>query len=157
MSEKMLVLMRHAEPQVDCGYSDFQRQLTPRGELQAHNAGVWLQENIMPRTVLTSAAMRARQTAANLYLPKLISFAEMYCAPAAVLREKLGTLSERTKRAVIVAHNPGIHRLALDLADECEYIEAELGYFSVGALAVFEVTGPWADFHAVTLKHYREP
>lgn len=157
MSEKMLVLMRHAEPEVGCGYSDFHRQLTPNGELQAHNAGIWLQKNIAPRTVLTSAAMRARQTAANLHLPKLLSFAEMYCASEATLREKLGVLSERTKRAVIVAHNPGIHRLALDLAEECDHIEAELGYFSVGALAVFEIAGPWTAFQALTLKHYREP
>ena len=62
---KTLYVLRHGQAvRDDQASSDFERELTPRGEAEARQAAAHLQQRAQPPSlVLTSSASRARQTA----------------------------------------------------------------------------------------------
>jgi phosphohistidine phosphatase len=63
MSERTLVLLRHAKAETPGDLLDFDRRLTKKGEADADAAGAWLaDEGLMPGLVLCSPAARTRQT-----------------------------------------------------------------------------------------------
>jgi phosphohistidine phosphatase len=64
MTNHTLLLMRHAKSDQDSkAYNDFDRPLNQRGLRDARKMGVWLKEqNIIPDLVVSSPALRAKQT-----------------------------------------------------------------------------------------------
>jgi phosphohistidine phosphatase len=63
MTERTLVLLRHAKTETPGTKADFDRRLTKRGEADASAAGAWLaDQGLAPHLVLCSPAARARQT-----------------------------------------------------------------------------------------------
>lgn len=63
MTERSIVLLRHAKAEQPTGASDLDRPLTARGHADAAAAGAWLAHGgYLPDTVICSPAKRTRQT-----------------------------------------------------------------------------------------------
>lgn len=118
-----LVLIRHAESVWgDAGLRDHARPLADRGRRDATRMGAWLAAGgHVPELVLCSDAARTRGTLALMQpewaeTPEIRHEATLYAAPPHQLLSALKGV--RARRVALVAHNPGIGRLAADLASD---------------------------------------
>ncbi len=118
---KTLLILRHAksswtEPELD----DHDRPLNDRGRRDAPRMGRLIQrQNLIPDTVLTSTANRARRTA-ELAIEAwgqptaLTPIENLYLAAPGVYLIWLGQLDSQedpTDRVMVVGHNPGVEEL----------------------------------------------
>jgi phosphohistidine phosphatase len=118
-----LLLLRHAKSDwKDKRLGDFDRPLSPRGVGAAPLIGRFLaSKRLEPDFVLCSTAQRAVETL-DLVLTALASRPEisylktLYLAPPSRLLAVLRRQSPDRSRILLIAHNPGLHHLALDLA-----------------------------------------
>ncbi len=164
MSGRHLLLMRHATAAAGTG-RDIDRPLTRRGQGEAHRVGERLRvDGPVPDRVLCSSARRCRETwqslAAGLAADTLpaIELAlddRLYNASTGALLEAIQ--GEQEARVVLVlAHNPGISLLALELGRGDEAAEGALREgFAPASLAVFEVNGPWCELSSATVRCLR--
>lgn len=108
---------------------------------------------LAPDLVLVSSAVRTRQTLEALEpwpeTPLIETMASLYDAPPRALLDAVRGVRETVRSVLVIAHNPGLHELAMRLvgAHAMTYADADLrrlaeGYPS-GALAEFTVPGPW--------------
>lgn len=117
---KRLTLMRHANAQWrDSQVSDFDRPLNRRGTSEAEAMSRRLLElNLVPTILVTSSALRARQTAdivarelgvtgRNLRREELL-----YLAPPEDILRVVQATGPRITHLMIVGHNPGLTELA---------------------------------------------
>ncbi len=118
---KRLILVRHAktERRAQSG-DDVDRVLTQTGRADASALGhVLAAAGLVPDLALVSTAARARETFASLAgeLPdvRLDVRPELYEASAETLRTAAETSGAQT--VMVVAHNPGVHALALSLIE----------------------------------------
>lgn len=115
----LLVLMRHAEAaDFVPGRPDRDRPLTDRGHAQAREASARLSGLGLDQT-LVSSALRTRETASDLGLSCPVEPVDrLYNADPDTLREVIADAYAVAPDAalLVVAHNPGIHQLALELA-----------------------------------------
>ncbi len=117
---RRLVLMRHSKAERhSAGGSDFDRALTERGRSDAALMGrVLAKAGVSPDRVLVSSAVRTQQTwaamADSLPEAKAISLRALYHAEPDVILGLVET-EDDADTLMIVAHNPGIHALALRL------------------------------------------
>ncbi len=144
-----LILMRHAEAELAApGSGDRERTLSPRGQAEAAAMARMLVENrLRPDVALVSSAVRTRQTWEK--IEEAIGDAEvrilpeLYNASADTLRRYVEDAEEEAGCLLVMAHNPGVHQLAVDLLNECAASPAVLDRLSSGfptaAAAVFEV------------------
>lgn len=148
---RTLILMRHAE--ADWGLDDFNRPLTRRGQEQARAAGAWLlEQGLVPDMLLTSAALRTRQTtvwvseALGEKAPTASLDERLYNAPASALMSAVNRTPAGVQSLLLLAHLPGVQDAALSLArPDSDYealMDASYG-FEPSSLAVFEVPGDW--------------
>ncbi len=152
---RQLLLLRHAKSSwEDRELPDHERPLNPRGRQAAtamREAMATL--GLLPDLVLVSSAVRTRETLEALEpwpeTPLVEPLDALYNAPPAALLHALRAVNETVRSVLMVAHNPGLHELAMQLvgADAMTYANADLrrlgeGYPS-GALAEFTVPGPW--------------
>ena len=120
---KTLLLLRHAKSDWgDPAREDFDRPLNARGRKAARRmAGHIARRGLDPDLVWCSTAARARETWA-LMAPALapgIGAAwrdDLYLATAAELLAIARGAPDRAARLMLIAHNPGLHDLALGLA-----------------------------------------
>lgn len=148
---KRLILMRHAEPERSApAGGDFERPLSPRGRRDAARVGRSLAAaGLVPDLALVSPARRTRETwaEASAFLPDAqVEFPrELYAAPADRLRLAAED-AEGASTVMVVAHNPGLHELAYQLAAGAALIEPtvrarlEEGFPAASAVA-FELDG----------------
>lgn len=110
---KRLILMRHAKSDWDDPLlEDIDRPLNARGRDSAAALGKWLaQHGFLPDEVVSSSAVRTRETLERLALKTDASFKpELYLAAAGTM---LGVLKGCEGDSVLmVGHNPGIADLA---------------------------------------------
>ena len=167
---KTLMLLRHAKSDWSAPFKgDHDRQLNARGQKAAPLMGAFMRDSLfIPDEIMCSAATRTRQTCA-LLLPLLekdinVSFSEqLYLADEAELLKHAVTASDASGTLLVIAHNPGIHALALGLissvADGVRARDLE-GNYPTGALSVitFDVDR-WLDIapHTGTLVCYQTP
>jgi len=119
-----LLIMRHAKSAWDTGDTDFHRPLNGRGARDAPRMAQWIAESdLAPDAVLSSAAVRARETALAVVFECDVDRAQveferdLYHASASTW---LDALTHQTcARLLICGHNPGLDDL-VDLlsADE---------------------------------------
>ena len=134
--------------------SDHARPLNPRGRQAATAMRAAMQQlELLPDLVLVSTAKRTLQTLDALApwseTPLVDPQDDLYLASADTLLSTIQATRETVRSLLVVAHNPGIHELAVQLAgaqpktmqDETLRRLAE-GYPS-GALAEFTIPGPW--------------
>ena len=120
---KTLIVMRHAETQ---GYftasSDYERELTNKGRMDAHRASQWIGIQFQLDKILHSSAVRTTQTAEIIQqacTPNLLSAKpNLYnCSTIELLQEVVNLPSEYTQ-VLLIGHNPGISQLVTNLTSE---------------------------------------
>ena len=118
-----LHLLRHAKSSWDdAAVPDHDRPLAPRGVRAARRIAAHLPSaGVHPAMVLCSSARRARQTLEALR-PALGETAEvsiepeLYGADASDLLERLRRVDPRIAEVLVVAHNPGLQDLTIELS-----------------------------------------
>ncbi len=116
---KTLLVMRHAKSDYPAHIdSDFARPLNERGQNDLpHMAALLRQYGPQPEHILSSAAVRARQTAEGLaqHLGLAAERFELdealYLAPPTTLLNRLGQLPNALEKTLLIAHNPGVEEL----------------------------------------------
>jgi uncharacterized protein (DUF952 family)/phosphohistidine phosphatase SixA len=140
-----LILLRHAEAEISASGGDFNRSLTARGRREAFAAGQALAAaGLIPDLVLLSPSARTVQTwdAVAQALPpaRVQSDPDLYHADA----EGLLAAAEAANgdAIMLVAHNPGLHQLALELTGIPDSGGmARLRTFAPAAAAAFDFGG----------------
>jgi phosphohistidine phosphatase len=124
---RRLMLLRHAKTENDAPSGrDQDRRLDDLGRIDAAAIGGWIARHPpFPDLVLVSPAIRAHQTweiawqamTGTVPQPKMELVPELYGADPSQLLEIIhGASATDPRRLMLVAHNPGMHELALVLA-----------------------------------------
>jgi len=123
LATKQLYLLRHAKSsRDDPGLEDFERPLAPRGKRDCRALRKRLRaEEVAPSLVLCSPALRTRETyeAIATALPRghaLRLEGGLYLASARSLLACLRRIEDEIAVVMLIGHNPGLHRLAVQLA-----------------------------------------
>lgn len=140
---RQLILMRHSKTeQPVAGQSDFSRELTERGRLDAPLVAEELASlGARPEIALISDAVRTRQTwdLVRESFPKTLhrSISTLYLAePEVIIREAMQSGADAV---MVVGHNPGLQEIALVMAGDERAADFELhDKFPTSAAAMFE-------------------
>jgi phosphohistidine phosphatase len=123
LATKRLYLLRHAKSsRDDPALEDFDRPLAPRGRRDSRALRNRLRaDEVAPSLVLCSPALRTRETyeAIATALPRghaLRLERGLYLASARSLLGWLRRVEDEIDVVMLVGHNPGLHRLAVQLA-----------------------------------------
>lgn len=147
-----LHLLRHAKSSWKENVEDGERRLNRRGREAARWVGRHLQPTIGALDlVLCSSAARTRETM-DLVLadyrvrPRSTIEDELYAASPEKLTARLRRLDEDDLNVLLIGHNPGIHELAVTLADtNSPGVRALVsGKFPTAARASFKVPDRWS-------------
>ena len=162
--ERRLIVMRHATADFGGG-GDALRPLSERGRGEAKRVGQRLRRlGLTPDRVLCSTATRCRETwegiakAFEEAIPIGIESA-LYNASSRRLLEAIAEVEE-AKTLIVLAHNPGVSVLTLDLAGGSASPDPRLRQgFAPATFACFAVEGPWSltSRRSVRLMHYEGP
>ncbi|HQX55363.1 MAG TPA: histidine phosphatase family protein [Pyrinomonadaceae bacterium] len=124
---KNLYLLRHAKSSwVDARLADFDRPLNDRGRAAAAFVGGHLAEwGLLPDTIISSTAVRARSTAdlvcdAAHFGDRIVYESGIYEAGTGQLAEIISAIDIGFKSAMIIGHNPGIEGLIYHLTGGLE-------------------------------------
>lgn len=144
-----LILMRHAEAERTAGSGgDHDRPLAARGRKDATAMGRALAARGMrPDLALVSSAVRTRQTWELLHEAfgdvQVRETEALYNAEAGTLRRHIEAAEDEAGCLMVVAHNPGIHLLAVDYLIESaaspSVLDRMSGGFPPGSAAIFIV------------------
>jgi phosphohistidine phosphatase len=157
-----LHLLRHAKSVQDDGLEDHERPLSRRGREAARHIAESLPAALGPvDLVLCSTALRTRETASLVLSglvppPRLLFEDGLYLADRGALLRRLRRLDESDGAVLLIGHNPGLHALAVVLADPKSpgYKTLAAGKFPTTARASFAIDGRWAALdrsrHALT-------
>ncbi len=150
---KTVHLLRHAKSSwKDTALEDHDRPLAKRGRATAKTIAAYLKRRgIAPDLVICSTAARARQTwkpiAKAIKPTKIVLESDVYAVPEGALLRYLRGLPEEARSVLLIGHNPGLHELALALADapSRRRLPPADGKFPTGALASLRFDGRWKD------------
>ena len=153
MKQRQLIVMRHATANPGRG-RDHDRTLTAHGQEQARRVGSALRSlGPIPERILCSSAVRCRETwqaiSAELASGVVVDFEDdLYNASAESLLNSLAEIVHE-QNILLLAHNPGVSVLALELAGGDEESVAHLrAGFDPAAIACFEIEGAWSTLSA---------
>ena len=143
---KSLLLLRHAKSSwKNPELADYDRPLKKRGRRDAPRMGrLLVREGLVPGLILTSSAVRARETAAAVAEacgepaePR--PFHELYSAEPGDYALLLSELPDDSDRVLLVGHNPTLEELL-------ELLTGERETLPTAALALIELPiGRWQD------------
>ncbi|MFI7502764.1 SixA phosphatase family protein [Streptomyces sp. NPDC049687] len=147
---RRLVVLRHAKSDWPQGVPDHERPLAPRGRRDAPAAGQALTETgCVPDLVLCSTAVRARQTwelasAQWGTAPPVRYDPRLYAADVPELLDVVRETPAEVGTLLLVAHNPGLEELVLELAGEGldDTLDEVRTKFPTSAIAVLAWYGP---------------
>jgi len=151
---RRLLLLRHAKSSWDdAARPDHDRPLSKRGRAAADRMGEHLRRSgERVDVVLCSSARRTRETLERLVLPTQDVHVEdgLYGAGPDELLDRIRDVPAAAEVVLVIGHDPGMHELAVDLAgpDLGEPASRLREKLPTGALAVYEVDGPWRDLAA---------
>lgn len=134
-----LLLLRHAKAEPATGAGDFARPLSVAGRHQAETVGLKVGAEFgSPNLILCSPARRTRETLqgllSSLQPPPDVRFIdELYSGDAETYRSVIKLNSQAAETVLVVAHNPALRDLAVDLVSASE--SARLTRFPVATLA----------------------
>ena len=159
---RRIFLLRHAKSSWgDADLSDFDRPLNGRGRKAARLMADYLERSaIRPSLILCSAARRTQSTLELLDkavegVPASIEQG-LYLASRHDLMARLRKLDDHLESVLVIAHNPGIERLAEALSEGQGAPEALDGLgrkYPTGTLAVLEShAAHWAEIEAGTCR-----
>jgi phosphohistidine phosphatase len=144
--QRLLVLMRHAKSDWGSGaLSDFDRPLNARGERDAPRMARCLRaQQLVPQQVISSPAVRARETANRVIRELGLNSAviewdqRVYEAEVEDLLQVLIDHDKPVPVTLLVGHNPGLEGLARYLAGG-ETLPAEQKLLPTGGIIVIEL------------------
>lgn len=118
-----LSLLRHGKSsRDDTDLDDHERPLADRGRRAAASMGAYIAgHGLAPDLVICSSALRARETLDILLSqlappePQTVIEPVLYMASASLMMQVIRQTATGVRHLLIVAHNPGLHGLALDL------------------------------------------
>jgi phosphohistidine phosphatase len=153
VTDRTLVIMRHAKAEQSASKRDIDRLLTERGRQDANAAGTWLTEQgLSPDTVLCSPAARTRGTwhevAVGLAEGTETTAATVHYEPnlydggLSAALEVVREVDPNAKIVLLIGHNPTVSALSHRLDDA--HVRAAGGLRTSG-IAVHSVTTAWAD------------
>jgi phosphohistidine phosphatase len=124
---KTLLLMRHGKSDwKDTKDDDKMRPLTKKGGKDVRKMGEMLiEKGYLPQVVLTSTALRARQTA-EFFLSQCcqevtISARDvLYMAEPTAIVDAIKTVGDEVEKVMIIGHNPGLEGLFQQLSGKVE-------------------------------------
>jgi phosphohistidine phosphatase len=148
----MLHLLRHAKSSWKEGVEDHERRLNRRGREAARRVGRHLTASVgVLDLVLCSSARRTRETLELVLAdfatrPDTVIEDELYAASKADLIDRLRNLDEGIGNVLLLGHNPGLHELAVDLADtsSARFSTLQSGEFPTAARASLRIADPWS-------------
>ncbi len=136
---KTLLILRHAKSSWDDpSMSDFERPLNARGLRAApFMGGLMRRRELIPDTILSSPAMRARHTAklvqqSGAFDAEIKFDHDIYEASPGSLRQAVAEIDDEITTALLVGHNPGIEGFI-------RYLTGKLEPMPTAALAVIEL------------------
>ncbi|HUC09907.1 MAG TPA: histidine phosphatase family protein [Stellaceae bacterium] len=147
----MLHLLRHAKSSWRDDVEDHERQLNRRGREAAQLIGRRLPDIGRIDLVLCSSAVRTRETlelilARTMPPPPCLIEDDLYLADWDRLIERLARLDEDILSVLLVGHNPGLHQLAVALAEPHSPMLARLANkFPTLARASFDIGTRWSE------------
>jgi phosphohistidine phosphatase len=151
---RTLHLLRHAKSSWDdATIPDHDRPLAPRGARAARRIAAHLPSaGIHPALLLCSSARRSLETLDALR-PALGRTAEvsiepeLYGADAWEILERLRTVDAQIPQILVIAHNPGLQDLAIELSGEGDaaLLNQLRTKFPTGALATLDFHVGWAE------------
>jgi phosphohistidine phosphatase len=155
-----LHLLRHAKSTTKEDAEDHERPLNRRGREAARRLGQHLPAIIGPLDiVLCSSALRTRETldiviAEFSSRPRSSIEGELYLAGQERLLDRLRRLEDRDVNVLLIGHNPGLHELAIELAERSSpnFRALASGKFPTAACASFQIPVRWPG-----LGHSRNP
>jgi phosphohistidine phosphatase len=148
MTERRLVLLRHAKAERPAGLADADRPLTDRGHADAGSAGAWLSTHgYLPDLVICSPAKRTRQTwhgiAVALAEPPAVHYErEAYAGGPEDLLSVVQAVPDEVQTVLVIGHNPAVSDLSA-LLDPSGAGDSD-GLRTCG-LAVHDIPGTWAE------------
>ena len=113
ITQRRLILIRHAKAAEEDVGGDHARALSERGIAAASALGAWLKEQgLVPEQALCSTATRTRQTLAALgtAIPTLLSD-KLYLATTGEMLSQIQATDDAVSTLMLVGHNPGSHAL----------------------------------------------
>jgi phosphohistidine phosphatase len=150
---KRVTLLRHAKSSwSETGLADFERPLNKRGQRDTPIMGRrYMDKNIRPTLIVTSAARRALETAK--LLARTIGYPiefmhiekSLYLADADTLLETIELQEDTFSDIVLCAHNPGITDLANQLTRE-----SIANVPTCGMVIIEADTDQWSNFGTAT-------
>jgi phosphohistidine phosphatase len=166
-SVKRLIFMRHATSPFGSG-SDKERFLAIEGKMEARKIAQQLEAKSIPiQHFFVSSAKRAQQTftEVNAVYKRNVSLDldlrdDLYDASMGDILGAVQTLSEVTRYACFIGHNPGISQIVNFLFDgkNTSYDDMELSIFPPASCAVLEWDGKekgemkWSDIQPSSMK-----
>jgi phosphohistidine phosphatase len=149
MTERTLVLLRHAKAERPAGTADIDRSLTARGHADAAAVGAWLaRRELLPDDVICSPAKRTRQTWHGVALalggsgPEVRYEPIVYGGTARDLLDLIRRTPDGSVTVLVIGHNPTISDLS-GLLDPAAARDSD-GLRTSG-LAVHRFDGSWTD------------
>ncbi len=150
---RQLLLLRHAKSsRDDPRLADRDRPLSPRGHRDAAVIRAAMRDlGLAPDLVLVSPSRRTIETLEALEpwdeAPLIEPVDALYLAGPARLLAVLHEVAETVRSVMMIAHNPGLHELALSLAGSGPAAAERRmrAKFPTAALAEFTVSGLWSD------------
>lgn len=141
-----LMLMRHAKSDWHSHTADIDRPLSDRGVRDAVRMGAYLKQmNLVPDTMVVSAAQRTQETA-SLLLPELVVDEKnivvdqaLYLAGMDTLRETIELYARDEQRLLILAHNPGMDYMVSYLASAAPALSSSGKLMTTCAVACFSL------------------
>lgn len=168
VSSRRLFLLRHAHADRPAGVDDHERPLSQQGHDDAVDMGVYMaQAGLVPAMAMVSTSTRTRSTweliqkSMPQIVPTLFERRLYECSSQDILSAIRGTATQH-ESLIVVGHNPGMHRLALQLvgrADRNAFARLSSDY-PPGSLAIIDFeTDTWTDIgeHGGTLERYATP
>jgi phosphohistidine phosphatase len=148
----MLHLLRHAKSSTKEDVEDHERPLSRRGREAARRLAKRIPAIVGTLDLLLcSSALRTRETL-DLVLadlarrPRSLIEGELYLATREKLLDRLRRLDVEDANVLLIGHNPGLHDLAVMLAEKSspDFPALASGKFPTAACASFHVPALWS-------------
>lgn len=146
-----LLILRHGKSDWNVSTDDYHRPLKKRGQRGAERIGAWLAEQqLIPDYVISSTATRAINTAALCSKAMGLSNSDiqreeiLYLANIRTLLNTIQASPAKSKRVMIVGHNPGLEDLVLYLADRKIKIPNDGKLIPTATVAHFQLDVDWS-------------
>ena len=145
-----LLVLRHGKSDWKTGMHDFDRPLAPRGRKASKRiARLLMERELLPDLIVSSPALRARETAervcrfVGMEVSRIAWEPAIYEAELDTLLEILSMVPEHATRVLIVGHNPGFDELVRHLGADTVAAWDDLNLMPTAALAHLAMPAAW--------------